>query len=188
MSTPEPTDCDRTNAAIRQAIADRQNHEYGEVLKLAMGVLGSGWTPWMKLVLLDSDHRRTGDTNPVAVVYKVYHGEKRKTERSVFLRRMPDGSVRQAGSYEELFGELLYEPHPTKTLEIKGKLVAAPRWELCWSALELYRPRSAEDLAALRVSRERGKAAREDRKFAEENPLLAHVGIRRQDVARERER
>jgi hypothetical protein len=186
MATPEPTDRDRENAAIRQAIADRQSQEYGEAIKMAMGTLGPGWTPWMKLVLLDSDHRRTGDTTPVAVAYKVYRGEKRLTEHSVFLRRMPDGSVRQAASYEELFGELLHEPHPSKTLEIKGTRVPAPRWELGWSALELYKPKSAESLAALRVSREQGREAREDRKFAEENPLLAHVGIRRQDVSRGR--
>jgi hypothetical protein len=83
---------------------------------------------------------------------------------------------------------LLHEPHPTKTLEIRGKLVPAPRWELCWSALEVYKPRSAESLAARRVSRERRREAREERKFAEENPLLAHVGIRRQDVTREKRR
>src|SRR5262245_58339511 len=113
MTTPEPTDHDRRNAEIRQAIAERQATEYTEALNLALGTLGPGWEPWMKLVLLDSDHRRTGDTTPVAVVYKVYRGEERLTENSVFLRRMPDGAVRKAGNYEELFGDLLHEPHPT---------------------------------------------------------------------------
>jgi hypothetical protein len=188
MSMPKPTDRDCANAAIRQAFADRQAQEYGETLKLATDSLGPGWTPWMKLVLLDSDHRRTGDATPVTVAYKVYRGEKRRTENSVFLRRMPDGSVQQAGSYEALFGELLHETHPTKTLEIKGKLVPSPRWELCWSALELYKPKSAEGLAALLVSRESGRETREDRQFAEEHPLLAHVGIKRKDVTREKGR
>jgi hypothetical protein len=66
--------------------------------------------------------------------------------------------------------------------------VPAPRWELGWSAIELYKPKSAESLAALRVSREQGREARADRQFAEENPLLAHVGIKRQDVTREKGR
>jgi hypothetical protein len=186
MTTPEPTDHDRRNAEVRQAIAERQAAEYAEALKLALGTLGPSWTPWMKLVLLDSDHRRTGDTTPAAVVYKVYRGEERLTENAVYLRRMPDGTVRKADRYEELFGELLDEPHPMRRLEVKGRLVPAPRWTLCWSALELYEPKSAEELARLRASRERGKEARADRSFAEEHPLLARAGIRRQDVGRQR--
>ena len=86
-TTPEPSDRDRRNAAIRQIIAERQNAEYAEVLKLALGALGPGWTPWMKLTLVESDHRQTGNVEPVATAYKVYRGEQRLTENAVFLRR-----------------------------------------------------------------------------------------------------
>lgn len=65
--------------------------------------------------------------------------------------------MRKAASYEKLFPEL-HEPHPTRTLEVKDKIVPAPRWSLCWSALELYVPKSAEHLATLRASRERNRA------------------------------
>ncbi len=57
----------------------------------------------MKLTLIDSDHRQTGNIEPVATVYKVYRGEQRLTENSVFLRRMPDGQVLTADNYEAAF-------------------------------------------------------------------------------------
>lgn len=169
MTDAQPTAQDLANAATRQAIADRQNDEYAEAQRLALAALGPGWTPWMKLVLIDADHRRTGNITPVATVFKVYRGEERLTERSVFLRRMPEGQVLRADSYEPLFGELLEEKHPTKTLEVKGQQVPVGRYELCWSALEQYHPRSAESLAAAREKREEKAVERQ----AEENPLFA---------------
>ncbi len=183
-TTPEPSDRDRRNAAIRQIIAERQNAEYAEVLKLALGALGPGWTPWMKLTLVESDHRQTGNVEPVATAYKVYRGEQRLTENAVFLRRLPDGQVLKADNYEELFGELLTENHPSRVLDFKGRQAPYPRWTLCWSALERYTPRSADALAALRISRQQGREVREHGKFAEENPLFAQAGIKRPDVER----
>jgi hypothetical protein len=47
--------------------------------------------------------------------------------------------------------------------------VPVGRYELCWSSLELYHPRSAESLAAGREKRE----ARAVEKDAEANPLFA---------------
>jgi hypothetical protein len=161
-----PTPQDERNAAIRAEIAPRQNAQFDEAL--ADAVLGPGWQPWMKLSLIDSDHRRTGDTTPVATVYKIYRGEQRLTENSVYVCRFPDGTVRHADNYEELFGELLTEKHPTKTVEVKSQQVPVGRWELCWSALERYAPRSASSLAAARVKREE-KAVN---KLADENPLF----------------
>jgi hypothetical protein len=73
----------------------------------------AGRKPWMKLVLLDSDDHLAPLT-PVAIVYKVYSGDKKRTDNSLYLRRMPDGTVRHDASYEPLFGELLTEPHPTR--------------------------------------------------------------------------
>jgi hypothetical protein len=169
----QPTEQDRRNAEIRAEIAAKQNAEYAEAEMLALGKLGPGYTPWMKLVLLDSNYHRNANTEPAAVVFKVYRGEEQLTENSVYLRKMPDGQVLVADSYEPLFGNLLSENHPTRRLEIKGQMVPAPRWTLCWSALERYVPKTAVVLAALRASRERGKAEREQRKFEEENPLLA---------------
>jgi hypothetical protein len=183
QSSPEPTEHDRKMAALRQSIADKQNAAYAEALALALGALGPGWVPWMRLDLIDSDHHRTGDNTPIATAYKVYRGEKRLTENSIFLRKMPDGSVMKADSYEALFGELLHEPHPSRELELtKGRRVPAPRWTLVWGSLELYHPKDAAQLAALRDSREAGKASREDARFSAENPLLAAAGIRRKDI------
>jgi hypothetical protein len=103
--------------------------------RLADAALGSGWPPWMKLVLIDSEHHRTGNPTPVATAYKIYRGELALSENLVYLRQMLDGRILQADSYEPLFGDLLQEPHPMRRLEIKGKMVPAPRWRLCWSAL-----------------------------------------------------
>src|SRR5271169_218899 len=104
-----------------------------------------------------------------SVAYKVYRGEQRLSENSVYLRKMPDGTVMKDDNPEPLFGDLLTEPHPTRRLEIKGQMVPAPRYSLVWSALERYEPRSAESLAAARATRERTK----ERKWAEANPLYA---------------
>lgn len=177
-----PTDLDRDNAERREEIAARQNAEYGEALALCMGALGPEWKPWMKISLIPADHRKTGDTTPVATVVKAYRGELKLTENSVFLRRMPDGSIGKADNYEALFGDLLQEKHPTMTVEVRGQHVAIGRWELVWGALETYHPRSAEQLASLRVSRERGKQERELARWLAENPLLAQAGIRPDDL------
>ena len=169
----EPTEQDRGNAALRRAVAERQNAAYGEAAALALGALGPGYTPWMRLDLIPADHRQTGDRTPVATVYKVFRGEARLTENSVFLRRMPDGSIRKAGGYEELFGDLLHEKHPTRTVEVRGERVPVGRYELVWGAQEQYHPRSAEALAKGRETRERNKAEKEERKWREDHPLLA---------------
>jgi hypothetical protein len=141
----------------------------------------------MKLSLLDSDYHRTGDTEAVATVYKVYPGAERLTENAVYLRRMLDGQVHHTHDYETLFGELLQEPHPTRTIEVRGQQVPCPRFSICWSALGRYEPRTAEQLAALRVSRERKKAEREEKKWAADHPLLAWAERVREEGAPEEE-
>jgi hypothetical protein len=92
-SRPEPDEGDHARAAMRQAIAERQNHQYQEAKILALRTLGPGWTPWMKLCLIRSDHRQTGDATPIATVYMVYRGEEKLTENSMSIRRMPDGRL-----------------------------------------------------------------------------------------------
>ena len=64
-------------------------------------------------------------------------------------------------------------------------MVAPPRYSVVWSALERYEPKSAEGLAALRVTRERNKAERAERKYAEETPLFAMID-RAEDQAKGR--
>src|SRR5262245_22503162 len=147
---PVPTESDIENAAIRQAVAERQNREWQEANLLALGGLGSSYQPWMRLSLIDSDYHNGASRDPVAVVIKVYRGEERLTQNSVYLRKMPDDTVKVADNYEILFGDLLTEPHPTRRLQVKGEMVAPPRWSLVWSALERYTPKSAESSAALR--------------------------------------
>jgi hypothetical protein len=164
-----PTPQDIENARIRREIAARQAEEYAAAERLALAALGPGWTPWMKLSLIDSDYHRTGNTEPAATAYKVCRGKERLSEHSVYLRRMPDGQIMHADSYEPLFSGLLHEPHPTSTLEVQGQEVPCPRYSLCWSALELYEPRTAEQLAAARVKREQRAIENE----ARENPLFA---------------
>jgi hypothetical protein len=186
VTPPEPTEQDRENARRRREIAERQAEEYADAERIAREALGPGWSPWMKLSLIDSDHHRTGNTKPVATVFKVYRGEARLTENSVYLRLMPDGQVQQAPSYEPLFGELLQASHPTRTLEIRGQQVPCPRYSLCWSALERYEPLPAEKLAVLRTTRERKKAERAERRWAEAYPLLA-LAEKQQDTTPESE-
>ncbi len=173
---PEPTDQDRDNHRRRQEIADKQNAEYQEAYLLALGVLGGGWTPWMVLRLIDSDYHRTGNYEPVATAYKVYRGGQRLTENSVYLRKLDDGTVKRSTRHEDLFGDLLTEPHPTRKLELMGgQVVPAPHYSLVWGALEKYEPRSAEQLAAARGVRERNKAAKEQVAFERDYPLWAEI-------------
>jgi hypothetical protein len=168
-SQVDPTAQDIENASRRRQIAARQAEAYAEAERLALEALGPGWTPWMKLSLLDSDYHGSGNAEPAATVYKVYQGEARLTENSVYLRQLPDGQILHADRYEPLFGDLLHEPHPTRTLEVRGQQVPCPRYSLCWSALELYAPRSAEQLAAARLQREQ----RAIEKQAQDHPLFA---------------
>ncbi len=62
--------------------------------------------------------------------------------------------------------------YPTRTVEVRSELVPTAKYELYWSALEVYHPRFADELAKFRESWERGKAEREKKRWQEENPLL----------------
>jgi hypothetical protein len=180
----QPTERDHRNAALRRKVAERQQAEWTECLRLADAALGPGWKPWMKLVLVDADHRRTGDETPVAVAYKVRKG-KGNARQVRYLCQGPDGVI-ASEEYETLFGPLLTELHPTKTIEVMGKRVPVPRWQMYWSALELYEPRSAEQLAAARVTRQRNKAEREQQKYERERPLFAEIERQEKEEGRER--
>jgi hypothetical protein len=86
-----------------------------------------------------------------------------------------DGVVKECADYNEGFGPMLAEPHPKMRIEVRGQLVAPHRYSLCWAPIETYRPRSAEQLAAARATRERNRAAREKEAFEREYPLLAEM-------------
>jgi hypothetical protein len=172
MSAPEPTKQDRENAAVRAEVAERFRSAYAKVAAWALGAFGPGWVPSHRHELVEKSAeeyaRRTGErAAPSAVVYTVKNGDGRQRHFVV-----EDGHVREVASYEEGFGEQLLEPD-TRTIEVRGQQVHPHKYSLCWADYPLYEPKSAEELAALRLSRERGKVAREEVKFQRENPLLA---------------
>jgi hypothetical protein len=172
---PEPTEQDRQNAAIRQAIADRQQADYNRVLRLAMGKFGPGWVPSGRHFLVekveeDRARREGGPVQAAATVFTVKHEE---TGEKRHFTVGEDGKVTEVGNYEEGFGAMLTEPDPVRGFEHGGKWCPYHRYSLCWAPYELYHPRSAEQLASLRASRERGKTEREEKEWAAENPLLA---------------
>lgn len=173
LDRPEPTSQDRQNAAIRDAIAQKQAEEYGRCLRLATEAFGPGWRPSHRHMLISKEeeekHRCTGEPAiPAATVYTVRNDAGDKRHFTV-----EDGNVREVASYEEGFGPMLLEPHPTAGFtDQKGFFHYTHRYSLCWAGYELYHPKSAEQLAALRQSRERKKAAREEAAFREANPLF----------------
>jgi hypothetical protein len=165
----DPTPLDLANAATRQSISERQNAAYREAELLALRTLGPGFTPWMALRLIPSDHRQSGNSTPAATVFKVYRGDEKLTENAMFIRQMTNGQLAKSTSYEPLFGDLLHEKHQSRTMEIRGEQVPVDRYELCWSAMELYHPRSAEALATAREKRQERAVANE----AEASPLFS---------------
>ena len=77
--------------------------------------------------------------------------------------------------FEDGFGTMLQERHPTMTIEVKGQKVHPDRYSLCWAPIETYQPRTAGQLATARVKREKIKAERAEKKYAEEYPLFALI-------------
>lgn len=186
---PEPTEQDKRNAETRAAIAAKQQAEYDQVLLWAMGKFGTGWLPSGRHFLVDKDEedaRRKDGGKPraAATVYTVRH---RQTGSKRHFTVDAEGRVTEHASYKEAFGPMLLEPHPTQTIEVRGEIVHPHRYSLCWAPIETYSPRSAEELAALRVSREAKKAEREEEAWRRENPLLAWAEkVKRGEEERER--
>jgi hypothetical protein len=168
---PVPTDLDYENARVRRAIADRMEAEYIECLAWAQAAFGPGWRPSHRhfLVSLDEEERvryTSERVRPSATVYTV-----RNDAREARHFTIDNGKVVEHTSYQEGFGPMLFEPHPTRGFEHKGQWCPYHRYSLCWAGYDLYEPKTAEELAALRASRERKKTEREEKKFAEEHPL-----------------
>jgi hypothetical protein len=174
-----PTEQDQENARIRREIADRFAAEYAECLDHAAEAFGPGWFPSHRHYLVSKDEearvRYTGEkAQPAATVYTARNaaGETRHFT-------LEDGRVVEHESYAGGFGTTLLELHPTRGFEHEGKWHPVHRYSLCFAPYDLYEPKTAEQLAALRASRERKKAERDEKKWAEENPLLAWAGLRR---------
>jgi len=74
---------------------------------------------------------------------------------------------------------MLLEPHPSRGFEHGGRWCAIHRYSHCFAPYELYTPKTPEQLATLRATRERRKAERDEHKWSEENPLLAQAGLGR---------
>lgn len=169
--TPSPLDIE--NARTRREIADRQRRHYDEVLLLALGAFGPGWLPSGRHFLLEKEEeeraRRTGEkARPAKTVFMVRNAEGVKRHFTV-----EEGMVVEHVSYEAGFGDMLLEPHPTQGFEYRGQFVRIHRYSLCWACFDLYKPRTAEELAELRVSRLKKKVVRETKIWIEKNPLLA---------------
>jgi hypothetical protein len=175
LSKPTPTERDVANAAAREAIARRQGEQYERVWGWATGLFGPGWLPSGRhfLVTIDEEERSRREGTPAIAAATVYTVRHEETGMKRHFTVSEDEQVTEVESYEKAFGPMLLEPHPTRTIEVAGKHVHPHRYSLCWAPIEIYHPRSAEQLAALRASRERGKQEREQKKWAEENPLWA---------------
>lgn len=184
---PLPTERDRENARLRRQIAARQAEEYDQVQAWAEAAFGPGWQPSHRhyLVSLDEEERvRYTDERPLAAA-TVYTVKNNAGEQRHFT--VPaEGKVSECGSYQDGLGAMLWEPHPTRGFTHNGIWCPYHRYSLCWAGYERYQPKTAEELAALRVSRERNKAEREEKKWAEDNPLLAWAEkVQRQEKAKE---
>lgn len=178
---PAPTAQDRENARIRSAIAARQRAEYDACLTWAHAAFGPGWLPSHRHYLASKEEeervRYTGvRPRAAATVYTVKNAEGRARHFTV-----ADGQAVEHESYEAGFGPMLLEPHPTRGFEHRGQFVRTHRYSLCFAPYTLYAPKTADELAALRATRERKQEEREDERWAEEHPLFAAAGIRPQD-------
>lgn len=161
-------------ARVRREIAERQQAEYDECHGWALAAFGPDWLPSCRHFLLEKDEeekaRRTGERpKPAATVYTVRKG---KDKRHFTVA---NGQITEHADYKDGFGEMLYEPHPTAGFEHQGEWCPYHRFSLCFAPYDLYHPKTAEQLAALRVSREQKRTEREAKAWAEANPLLAFI-------------
>ena len=79
---------------------------------------------------------------------------------------------------------LLKQKHPSYGITKDGEWVALDRWSETWSALELYELGTAEELGALRVTREGYRVERATKAWVEDYPLLALADITLEDAER----
>ncbi|WP_157369951.1 hypothetical protein [Zavarzinella formosa] len=164
-----PTTQDSQNAAAGKAISDRQNAEFEATRTLVESVLGYGWTPVGRHYLVSHDdediaRKQGGAMKASAVVYTATKdGEKKHVV-------VIDEVAKECESYESGFGAMLTEPDPTRGFMHKGQSCRVHKFSLYWAGFEAgYVPRTAEQLAAARVSREERKVE----VAAQDNPLFS---------------
>ena len=167
----EPTAQDVENARIRQEIAERFQREYDQCAAWAEQLFGPRYEPNHRHFLLEKEDedrcRRTGERpTPAATVFTVRHAE--TSERRHFIIR--EGQPVEVAGYEEGFGPMLLEPHPTQGFtDQTGRFHHYHKFSLCWGGYERYVPKSAEQLAAMRDRRQEKAVEKE----AIANPLFA---------------
>lgn len=150
----EPTEQDVRNAELRQAIADRFPSEFIVARELAEKAFGGGWVPVGRhfLVTHDEEERARKEGSRMQPAAEVFTAERDGVKRHFTLK---DGVLVECGSYQEGFGDLLFEPDPVRGFEKGGVFVQVHKHSLYWSGYEpWYRPRTAEQLVAARGRRQ----------------------------------
>lgn len=121
---------DRENARVRQAIADVQERQWQECYLLARVAFGPGWEPSCRHFLVDKAEedacRKSGEKPRAAATVYTVKKEGQKRHFSV-----EDGTVVEHDDYRPAFGPMLFEPHPTQTIEVRGQIVHPHRYSLC---------------------------------------------------------
>lgn len=179
--TTRPTQQDIDNARIRREVAARQQAAYDECLRWAASAFGPGWFPCHRHFLVEHDEearvRYTGERPKVAAtVYTVRNDDGESQHFTV-----ENGAVVPHAGYQEGFGSMLLETHPTRGFVHQGKFHHVHRYSLCFAPYELYDPKTVEQLVALRASRERKREHREDERWTAQYPLFARAGFTRRD-------
>jgi len=140
----------------------------------------AGFLPADTFLVSKQEEERVRYTGQRAVADATFYSVK-NTEGHRRHFTVENGQVVRHESYEAGFGAMLLEPDLERTIEVRGQQVHPHRYSLCWAGYELYAPMTAEQLATLRVSRKRGKVERAEKKWREENPLLAWADSREED-------
>lgn len=155
------TEQDIRNAELRQAVADRFRAEYLAARSDSSRAFGSGWEPTGRhfLVTHDEEDRAQAAGDRMRPAAEVFTAEKDGVRRHFTLA---GGHPVESGSYQDGFGDLLFEPDPVRGFERDGVFHHRHKHSLYWAGYEPnYRPQSAEQLAAARERREKAAVERE---------------------------
>jgi hypothetical protein len=82
MSTSrQPTEQDRVHAVLRATIAAKQAAEFAEAQALAEAALDPGWTPWLRLTLIDRDQQACDDPGKMLKFWQGILGREEDSRR-----------------------------------------------------------------------------------------------------------
>jgi hypothetical protein len=177
----EPTEQDVANAEMRQAIADKFRSEYIAARELAELAFGPGWLPQGRhsLVSHDEEERARQEGGRAKPAAEVFTAEKDGVRRHFTMR---DGVPVECASYQEGFGEMLFESDPVRGFERDGVFAHVHKHSLYWAGYEPgYRPQSADSLAVAREKRQQKALEKEAEGtlFAEQIRAEGYVPKRR---------